>query len=66
MEIYDTIDADQIEEGDQVLVNLDDPLEVSKVIDDGESVLIRGYSHLTGDNETYILGPKETVSLWRA
>lgn len=64
--VYDTITADSVEEGDQILVNDIDPVEVSSVIDSGDSIMVKGYSHLTGDNAVYILAADAEVSLWSA
>lgn len=63
MDIYDTITADSIEVGDQVLIE-NDPIEVSRVIDSGDAIMVKGYSHLTGDEANYILTPDATVGLW--
>lgn len=63
VEIYDTVTADSVEVGDQVLIE-DDPIEVSKVIDSGDAIMVKGYSHLTGDAANYILKPDSTVGLW--
>lgn len=62
--VYDTITADQIEVADQILVNDIDPIEVSDVVDSGDSIMVKGYSHMTGDNACYILAADTEVSLW--
>lgn len=66
MNVYDTITADQIEVSDQVLVNDIDPIEVATVVDSGDSIMVKGFSHLTGDNAVYILTADTEVSLWSA
>ena len=66
MQVYDFITADQIDEGDQILVNNIDPVEVKKVIDSGDSIMVKGYSHLTGDEVDYILTADAEVGLWGA
>lgn len=63
MNIYDTVTADSLQENDQILVN-DDPIEVDYVVDEGDSIQIHGFSHLTGDYVTTSLEPLERVSLW--
>jgi hypothetical protein len=63
MIIYDVIRADEVENGDQVYVNLD-PLENVGVDNSGSLVVIKGYSHNTGDVETYCLVPDAPVELW--
>ena len=73
MEVYDFITADQIEgpnennnnKGDQVFIE-NDPIEVSKVVDSGDSILVKGYSHMSGDDVTYILTADMEVGLWGA
>lgn len=67
MNIIDTIQADQIEVGDQILVDLD-PIEVSYVGDDPEAPLegirVMGYSHESGDTVTYDLYFSDDVNVW--
>lgn len=65
MNVYDYVPADTVEEGDQILFE-NDPLEVSSVIDSGDAILVKGYSHLTGDSVTYIITPDTEVGLWTA
>jgi hypothetical protein len=66
--IYDTITADQdITEGDQVFIfDAHDPLEVTESFDEGDTIMVRGYSHKTGDTATYFLRPDTEVGLWTA
>lgn len=63
MDVYDFVSADTIESGDQILYQ-NDPVEVSSVIDSGEAIVVKGYSHLTGDSVTYILNSDTEVGLW--
>lgn len=64
MNIIDTIQADQIEDGDQILYG-DDPLENVRVLDDSDdTIIIEGFSNLTGGNEVYNLHFAETVYVW--
>lgn len=65
MNIYDTITADQIEVGDQIIVD-GDPIEVKSVhdTDDPDEVVVSGYSHETGDTETYSLFADDPYNLW--
>lgn len=63
MDVYDFVSADTIDEGDQILYQ-NDPVEVSNVIDSGDSIMVKGYSHLTGDSVVYILNPNTEVGLW--
>lgn len=64
MRIYDHITADAIDEGDLVFYQ-NDYIEVTSKIDDG-SILIKGYSHTSGDTVTYILTADTEVGLWTA
>lgn len=65
--ILDTIDADQIEVGDQILVDLD-PVEVTWVGDDpeapAEGIRVKGYSHESGDEVVYDLYFADRVDVW--
>ena len=67
MNIIDTIQADQIEVGDQILVD-GDPVEVTDVGEDPEAPLegirVVGYSHESGDSVTYDLWFGDYVDLW--
>lgn len=65
MDIYDTISADQIEVGDQIIVD-GDPIEVMSVreTDDVDEVVVIGYSHESGDTETYSLFADDEFDLW--
>lgn len=60
---YDYISADAVEIGDQIIYN-NDPIEVTFYLDDDDSIIIKGYSHNTGDLATYILTPDQEVGLW--
>jgi hypothetical protein len=66
MNILYTLTADQIEVGDQILVD-GDPIEVTAIEDDADdnwAVVVKGFSHDTGDRETYSLPADYTVSVW--
>lgn len=63
--IYDYVAASTVDTGDQILYS-NDPIEVKWVSDDGDAILVKGYSHLTGDSVTYILNPDTEVGLWTA
>ena len=66
--VYDFITADQdISEGDQVFIlTANDPIEVHSKIEEGDTIMLRGYSYLSGDIETYILNYDAEVGLWTA
>lgn len=68
VEVYDTITADQdISEGDQLFIlTANDPIEVTHSYDEGDTIMVRGYSYLTGDTVTYFLKPTDEVGLWTA
>lgn len=65
MNIIDTIAADTIEVGDQILID-GDPIEVKFVLesDDIDEVIVGGYSHETGDTETYSLYADDCFDFW--
>jgi len=62
--VYDIVTADTIEVGDQILVNNIDPIEVETVIDSGEAIMVKGYSHLSGDKAEYIFTADAEIGLW--
>lgn len=65
VDIIDTITADSIEPGDQILID-GDPIEVKRVEEtaDVDEVVVIGYSHDTGDTERYSLYADDTYDLW--
>lgn len=63
VEVIDTVTFDQIEDFDLVLIE-GDQIEVTSKIDDGDSIMVKGYSYITGDNVTYIRTPDTEVELW--
>lgn len=63
MNVYDSITADAVEVGDLIMVNYDQ-IEVTDVVDSGDSILIKGDSFVSGDKVSYILTADAQVSLW--
>lgn len=63
MNVYDSITADAVEVGDLIMVNYDQ-IEVTDVVDSGDSILIKGNSFVSGDKVNYILTADAQVSLW--
>ena len=72
IDVYDIVPLSTVTDGsdgnppDQIRINGVDPIEVSKIIDSGNAIMVRGYSHLTGDDAVYILPPDTMVELWTA
>jgi hypothetical protein len=68
VEVYDEITADQdIDEGDQLYIfSTNDPIEVKESFDEGDTIMVRGYSYVTNEIRTYFLKPDERVGLWTA
>jgi len=65
MEVYDWVTADTLgDEPNEQIVFENDYIEVSRVIDSGDAIMVKGYSHITGDDVTYILTPDTEVGLW--
>lgn len=66
-EVIDTIAADTIEVGDQVIID-NDLIEVTEVTDDPEcpleGVRVVGYSNETGDKVTYDLYFGDYFEVW--
>lgn len=65
MNIIDNISADTIEVGDQILVE-GDPIEVTHVeeSDDLDEIIVKGFSHESGDRETYSLYADDYYDVW--
>lgn len=63
--IIDNISADTIEVGDQILIE-GDPIEVTYVgeTDDIDEIIIKGFSHDSGDRETYSLYADDYFDVW--
>lgn len=64
-EPYDTVSADTLEVGDQVIID-GDYVEVRDIrdTDDIDEVVVVGYSHESGDTETYSLYADDMYGLW--
>lgn len=65
MIIVDTISADTIEVGDQVIIE-NDPVEVTDVRStaDVDEIVVVGFSHQSGDNVEYSLFADDYFDLW--
>lgn len=65
MNIIDNISADTIEVGDQILID-GDPIEVKSVSEgeDFDEIIVKGYSHESGDTETYSLYADDYFDVW--
>lgn len=63
VDIYDYVSADTLEKGDQI-AHSNDLVEVTHKIDSGESILLKGFSHVSGDSVTYVVTPDTEVGLW--
>lgn len=63
--IIDTISADTIEVGDQILIE-GDPIEVTYVgeTEDIDEIIVKGFSHDSGDSETYSLYADDYFDIW--
>ena len=64
-EIIDTVPAYSIEVGDQIIVD-GDYIEVKSITetDDLDEIIVKGYSHITGDTEAYELYADDTFDVW--
>jgi hypothetical protein len=64
--IHDTIQADQIEDGDQILVDGDhlENVRVDSDPEDIDAVVVTGYSFDSGDAVTYTLPYDYDVQVW--
>lgn len=68
VEVYDYVSADTLVEGDQIAFINDeggiDYLENISLINSHDSVMVKGYSIVTGDIANYILNADQEVGLW--
>ena len=64
--ITDTIQADQIEDGDQIIVDGDllERVSVSESYADPDEVIVKGFSYESGDAVTYSLPFDYDVDVW--
>lgn len=69
IEVYDFVTVDTLEDGDNVqYINSDggeDYLENITTYQENEAVVVKGYSIITGDRETYIFSDDVEVGLWQ-
>lgn len=63
MNIYDYVAAHTVEEGDQIAYT-NDLIEVTSKVDSTDSIMLKGFSHVTGDSVTYIISADTEVGLW--
>lgn len=66
LNIIDTIQAWQVDETDQIIVD-NDPIEVKTVREDEDdlaAVIVTGYSHNSGDSVEYTLPYDYDVEVW--
>lgn len=61
--VYDYVPAHAVEEND-FIAHETDLIEVKEIIDSGDSIMVKGYSHVTGDSVTYIIKADQEVGLW--
>jgi hypothetical protein len=67
VDIYDYVEADTLgDEPNEQIVHENDYIEVSSVVKDAEAVMVKGYSHISGDTVTYIIAFDTLVGLWTA
>lgn len=67
MEIYDYVPAHTLgEEDNEQIAVANDYIEVSSVIDSGSAIMVKGWSHVTGDTVTLVLTADTEVGLWSA
>lgn len=65
MEIYDYVPAHTLgDEPNEQIAHQNDYIEVYDVIDSGEAIMVKGYSHISGDTVAIILTPDTEVGLW--
>lgn len=65
VQVYDYVSADTLENGDHITYN-NDVLEQVTVMDEGDVIMVRGYSHISGETATYFIPANMEVGLWTA
>jgi hypothetical protein len=65
VEVYDYVRVDTLEDGDNVTYN-NDVLEQVTVMDETDTIMVRGYSHISGETATYFIPVDTEVGLWTA
>jgi hypothetical protein len=65
METFYEVDADEVEIGDQIIID-GEPVEVVSLppAQSIDEIIIRGYSHSTGDRETYTVKYNQRFEVW--
>lgn len=67
MEIYDYVEADTLGDvPDELIVHENDYIEVTSVVKETDAVMVKGFSHISGDTVTYIIANDKEVGLWTA
>ena len=63
--VIDTVPAHTLEVGDQIIVE-DDYVEIKEIAEslDVDEVVVRGYSHVSGDTVEYSLYADDEYDLW--
>lgn len=63
MEIYDTVLASTLENTDKIFYN-NDYVELTSTLDETDTIMVVGYSHVSGENVTYFIPADVEVDLW--
>jgi len=61
--IYDNVDASCLEEHDQIVYD-DQYIVLDKVIDNGDTIYVKGVSYITDEVEEFDIPADEDVKLW--
>lgn len=64
MTIHDYVPAHTLGEPGEQIYYSRDYIEVYEVIDSGDSIMVKGWSHTSGDNVKYIIPAYTEVGLW--
>ncbi len=65
IEIIDNVSADSLEVGDQAIIE-GDHVEINSIMptDDLDEIVVKGYSHDTGDSVEYSLYADDYYDIW--
>ena len=70
MDVIDTMLAAHLElptEHDDTpcqIIWQNDPIEVDFILDEGDVVMVKGFSHMTGDRVVYLIPATADVEIW--
>ena len=65
MDVFGSIEGYAVEEGDYIVID-GQQIEVRSVIDNKDTITVKGYSETTGDIEEFEIDPFAEYEIWGA